>query len=110
MRRPYKGEFESYSYQDKWHRLGYEHIGWLTFGPGFADSPKDFVRPNGNALVWRRAILKYIEPLKKTDEYKDRDLRVVMAVGYWRDLYPFVYEVFGKIKKVGTVVSSGEER
>jgi len=94
----YKDVGEEYSYQRKMRDSGFKRIEWLTFEPG-RHNPGNFDEKyhpkNNNLLDWRRAIKKFIE--KETDiPKKYSEYKIMKAVGYWKDLHLFVYEIFVK--------------
>lgn len=97
----------SYKYQDQLHTQGYEEIRSLTFGNGFAwrrDNPKDFedyMPDSDNSWDWRRAIKKYLEEKNIPAIFNFKDYKIVKAVGYHKDLWLFVYEVWVKRLKEG---------
>ena len=93
-----------YVYYRKLTNKGYVMIESLLEKLGCEESSKpdlfyDKYAPNSlNCWEHRKAIKKYIEENPKRFE-KYYDLKIIKADGYWRDLHPFVYEIWGRKKR-----------
>ncbi len=103
---PYKDCGESYAYQRPLENRGYylQDIFWPFGSPGceghhngILDFDEEyqplFIKTKRTTWDFRRLLKKFLES-HKDDYYKGKDTEMVKAVGYWKDLHPFVYEVW----------------
>jgi len=98
----YKDVGERYAYQRELESKGFERMEYLTFGCGSPSekelNPEVFYNnyqpEKSDAMEWRKAIKRFIQ--KEIKELEGKKYRIVKAVGYWRDLWLFVYEVWVK--------------
>lgn len=91
----YKDVGDEYVYERKLREGGYRLCLGVTNDLGIMPPKfKNYAPKTTDGWVWRRAIKEYLE--KETKIPKKYLYKIVRAVGYWRDLYPFVYEVWVK--------------
>ncbi len=97
----YKEAPDTYAYQRELESHGFERMCGMSFGCGAGESnlnPSVFYKryqPEGSdPREWRKAIQEYIN--KEVPELRCKTFKIVRAVGYWRDLWEFVYEVWVK--------------
>lgn len=92
----YKDVREVYAYTIPLTSMGYKHF--ETFADGSAGSPPDFHwtdKDIQSGWTWRRKIKEYVK--ERQDIYgRFKDVRIVKANGYWRDLNRYTYEVWVK--------------
>lgn len=99
----YKEAPDRYAYQIALEETGYR-LGDVFYGGGGPqgstigpyDFDKNYPPEDETAWAYRRAIKEFIKG--HPEIYGKYDYKIVKAVGYWRDLYPFVYEIWVKPK------------
>ena len=93
----YKDTGVEYAYERKLRGSGYRLC--LVFANDLELMPNKFENYAPKTIdgwIWRRAIKKYLE--NETNIPQKYNYKIVKAVGFWRDIYPLVYEVWIKGK------------
>lgn len=92
----YKDVGEEYVYERKLREQGFRICPALTVT--YSNSPvcpnkfEKYAPKTERGWDWRRAIKKYLD--NETEIPQKYDYKIVRAVGYWKDLYLFVYEIW----------------
>lgn len=93
----YKDVGDEYVYERKLREEGYRLC--LVCANDLDLMPNKFKKyalKTTDGWAWRRTIKKYLE--NETKIPIKYDYKIVRAVGFWRDIYPLVYEVWVKDK------------
>jgi len=93
----YKDVGDEYTYERDLRKQGY--MLHFIFANDLQLMPNRFEKyapRTTDGWTWRRVIKKYLE--NETKIPKEYDYKIVKAVGFWKDLYPLVYEVWIKPK------------
>ena len=91
----YKDVGDEYVYERKLREMGYRLC--LVFTDSLEFMPnkfKNYCPKTTDGWIWRRAIKKYLE--SETRVPQKYNYKIVRAVGFWKDLYSLVYEVWIK--------------
>ena len=89
----YKDVGEEYAYERKLREGGYRLC--LIFANDLGLMPNKFENyapKTTDGWIWRRTIKEYLE--RETKIPKKYSYKIVRGVRYWKDIYPFVYEVW----------------